>query len=309
MVTGPLGSGLLPRLASDRLALSPEPGGGAIYRRRLANLVDGALGDLFGEACERTGHTGEGIALAVVGSQGRRDAGPASDLDCVLVHDGRDVAEFARAIWYPLWDAGLPLDHSVRTVPECGRIASDDMIAAVGFLDLRRVAGDSALSAGAVHSVRTRWMRSAHRFGAELSDSLKRRAEFFGALADVPEPDLKEARGGLRDAVIAKALAAMGRVAPPGRSFGRAVEDLLDVRDALQRVTGRHSNRLALADQADVARLFGRRETAGRGRSRMRIDGDQPECLREILADAARVVDGTLDVMIDDFGRRRWFVR
>src|SRR5690606_32687023 len=107
------------------LPAGPGPGGastgrtaGTGYRARLSELVDGALGDLWREA-----GPGEdaGLALAVVGSQGRRDAGPSSDLDVVLLHDGRRhdaaaVAPVAQALWYPLWDAGLDVDHSVRSL-------------------------------------------------------------------------------------------------------------------------------------------------------------------------------------------------
>ena len=50
-----------------------------------------------------------------VGGYGRAELAPASDLDVVLVHDkGVDVDAGGRAVWYPLWDAGTTLDHSLR---------------------------------------------------------------------------------------------------------------------------------------------------------------------------------------------------
>ena len=52
-----------------------------------------------------------------VGGYGRRELCPGSDLDVALVHRGvKDVKAVAERVWYPVWDAGLGLDHSVRTV-------------------------------------------------------------------------------------------------------------------------------------------------------------------------------------------------
>src|SRR4051794_41246210 len=69
----------------------------------------------------------DGLALVAVGSLGRREPAPHGDLDLVLVHDGRlEIAGLADAVWYPIWDAGMRLDHSVRAVPEAVAVASID---------------------------------------------------------------------------------------------------------------------------------------------------------------------------------------
>ena len=66
------------------------------------------------------------VALVAVGALGRRELAPYSDLDLVLLHDGRkDVDRLAEQLWYPLWDAGIGLDHSVRT-PGPGRPGGGD---------------------------------------------------------------------------------------------------------------------------------------------------------------------------------------
>src|SRR5688572_24315741 len=87
----------------------------------------------------------EGVALAAVGSLGRADAGPLSDYDLVLVHSERslpakELTALADRIWYPIWDAGVRLDHSVRTVTQCRQVAAGDLIAAVGLLRSEGVA-------------------------------------------------------------------------------------------------------------------------------------------------------------------------
>ncbi len=90
------------------------------------------------------------IALAWVGSHARAEGGPCSDLDLVLVHDrghqAPGLAELSDRLWYPLWDNGIRFDHAVRTVAECRSVASTDLAAAVGLLDLAFVAGDPAPS-------------------------------------------------------------------------------------------------------------------------------------------------------------------
>ncbi len=62
-----------------------------------------------------------GVALVAVGGYGRKELLPGSDLDVLMLHDGRDgIARIADRIWYPVWDSGAHLDHAVRTVPQAG---------------------------------------------------------------------------------------------------------------------------------------------------------------------------------------------
>ncbi|WP_194785910.1 [protein-PII] uridylyltransferase family protein [Actinomyces haliotis] len=202
-----------------------------------------------------------GLALACVGSLARREAGPASDLDLVLLTDGHAdstlLAGLAERLWYPVWDSGVQLDHSVRTVAECRTVASHDLAAALGLLDLRHVAGDAFLTEQAASALLTDWRSATRKRLPELAEEARDRAEAFGELAGLLEPDLKEARGGLRDAVLVRALAASSLADRPHGEFDRAVDDLLNVRDALALATGRSTNRLVQAVQDDVADVLG----------------------------------------------------
>ena len=84
-----------------------------------------------------------GVALVAVGGYGRKELLPGSDLDVLLLHDGREgIAKIADRIWYPVWDSGARLDHAVRTVPQARRVARDDLKVALGLLNARHVAGD-----------------------------------------------------------------------------------------------------------------------------------------------------------------------
>jgi [protein-PII] uridylyltransferase len=201
------------------------------------------------------------VALVAVGGLGRREPAPHSDLDLVLLHRGRgDVAGIADAIWYPVWDAGIGLDHSVRTVAEAVAVARVDLKAALGLLDLRHIAGDRALSGLLRESALAAWRADAGRRLPELREATRARWEAQGELAFLVEPDLKEARGGLRDVHALRALAAAQIVDAPGAAVAAARDVLLDVRGELQRRAGRSLDRFVQQEQDAVAAALGYRD-------------------------------------------------
>ncbi|HEY0216630.1 MAG TPA: [protein-PII] uridylyltransferase [Cellulomonas sp.] len=274
-------------LKAERLALAARLSGpasdGPTRRAAMSDLVLRRLAELWEIATE--GAETPGIALGAVGSIGRGDASPASDLDLLLVHEGRgrsseELSRLADRLWYPLWDAGVDLDHSVRSLAQCRQVASRDLPAAVGLLDLRPVAGDPLVVHRAGSALLADWRDAARRRLPELLASTKARAERHGEVAYLIEPDLKEARGGIRNAVVLSALAATWLTDRPHGAVDKAHAHLLDVRDAVQTVSGRHTNRLLLQDQDEVADLLG--------------VGDRDDLLAG-LAEAGRIVSYALD--------------
>lgn len=228
---------------------------GAGLRTALVELYDDWLADLLGDP-------GPGVALVAVGGLGRREPAPASDLDLVLVHDGRPgVAAVADRVWYPVWDSGVGLDHSVRTVDEAVAVARDDLKAALGLLDARHVAGDPALSAELLSRTRAAWRAGAAERLPELKAAVAERAASAGEVAFLLEPDLKEGRGGLRDVHALQAVAAAQVADPPSAAVVDAHRVLLDVRGELHRRTagpGRRTvDRLLMQEQDAVAAALG----------------------------------------------------
>lgn len=198
------------------------------------------------------------MALVAVGGYGRRELAPGSDLDVILLHSGRrDVGALADRIWYPVWDSGAHLDHAVRTVPEARRVAAADLRVALGLLYARHVAGDAALTAQLREAVLGDWRAAARARLAEVAQMTSRRAQRYGELAFLLEPDLKEARGGLRDVHAIQAVAAAWVAPAPGPRVRAAYETIMDVRHALHEVTGRRSDRLVLQEQDEVAHALG----------------------------------------------------
>jgi [protein-PII] uridylyltransferase len=236
------------------------PGAGQTRRRALAEFGFGWLQELWREACAGRRH--EGVALAAVGSLARGDGGPLSDYDLVLVHhprglSGKGVGAFADKLWYPIWDAGVRLDHSVRTVADCRAVASDDLSAAVGLLDLTHVAGDADVVNAARSTVAHDWRANARTRLGEMHESVMQRHARQGDLAHLIEPDLKEAHGGLRDMSVLRALTAAWLTDRPHGEVDEAYERILDVRDAIHVVTGRGRDRLTRDDQDACAALMG----------------------------------------------------
>ncbi|PKW25879.1 [protein-PII] uridylyltransferase [Phycicoccus duodecadis] len=204
----------------------------------------------------------EGVALAAVGSLGRADAGPLSDYDLVLLHSERsmpakDLTALADRVWYPIWDAGVRLDHSVRTVTQCRQVAASDLTAAVGLLDLAHLAGDEDLVAAARSTVAHDWRGNARKRLPQLVEALAARHARQGDLAQSIEPELKESHGGLRDMTVLTALAEAWLADRPHGGVDAAHALLLDVRDAVHVVTGRGRDRLGREDHDAVAALLG----------------------------------------------------
>ncbi|MGZ4617838.1 MAG: [protein-PII] uridylyltransferase [Frankiaceae bacterium] len=226
---------------------------GPALRRVLTATVRAWLTGLF----EAAG-AGPGISLVTLGGYGRGEPAPGSDLDLVLVHDGRaaDVGAVADRLWYPIWDTGISLDHSVRTVDEALRVAAGDLRAALGLLDVHHVAGDEALSARLRERTLAQWRSGARKRLPDLRAAGEERARTAGDVAFLLEPDLKTARGGLRDMQVLRALAAAWVTNVPAAPVQEANVVLLDVRGELHKRT-RGRDKLLLQEQDGIAAALG----------------------------------------------------
>jgi [protein-PII] uridylyltransferase len=238
-------------LRAARAAIVARPGlVGVALRDALADAYDQWLTAALPER--------SGVALVAVGGLGRREMAPCSDLDLMLLHvkGTQDIAATADAIWYPVWDSRVGLDHSVRTPGQALSVAASDMKAMLSLLDLRHVAGDAGLSGELHERTFALWRRSAPKRIGELRELCRGRGTLVGEVGFALEPDIKQGRGGLRDwhALRALAMAQLIDVRDPVR---RAGELLLDVRGELQRVNRGSDDVLRLQDQQPVAAALG----------------------------------------------------
>ncbi|MEO6703992.1 MAG: [protein-PII] uridylyltransferase, partial [Jatrophihabitantaceae bacterium] len=164
--------------------------------------------------------------------------------------------EIADSLWYPIWDAGLGLDHSVRTPDQAIAVAGEDLKAMLGMLDARHIAGDPALTGLVREQVISRWRRTAPSRLAELQDLARSRWRTRGDASFLLEPDLKDCRGGLRDWVGLRALAS-AQLLDLTVPVVQASKTLLDVRSELHRLAGRPSDVLRAQDRDSVADSLG----------------------------------------------------
>src|SRR6201993_2037407 len=213
-----------------------------------------------------------GFAIVGIGGMGRHELLPYSDLDLMLLHDNKSAGVLQRVadkLWYPLWDANIRLDHSVRTVSGALRVANTDMIAALGMLDARHIVGNAQLSEELIAGARRQWRSAIRSRMNELVEITDARWQRCGRIAQRAEPDLKSGRGGLRDVQLLDALGVaqlidrhgMGRPESPGGSLDDAYLTLLDVRTELHRVSGRGRDQLLaqFADEISAALHIGDR--------------------------------------------------
>jgi len=201
------------------------------------------------EVCARAyadaGGPETGAALVAVGGYGRGELAPYSDWDVVLVHDEDvDLGETAVKLWYPLWDSGAQIDHSVRSLPEMVGAADGDPRVALGLLDVRHLAGDPNLTLRLRATMLAHWRKNAVRQLPALRELTFNRHELLGELAHASVPDLKEMAGGLRDATVVNAVVATWLVDVPHVDLERCRLSLLDVRDIVQELAGRSVDRI-----------------------------------------------------------------
>lgn len=213
---------------------------------------------LCARAYADTGGGDTGVALVAVGGYGRKELAPYSDLDVVLVHEESvDSGDLAEKVWYPLWDAGPKIDHSVRTTDETLEAARADLRVATGLLDLRHLAGDPNLTLRLRSMLFAEWRRGARARLPELRRMTRARHDLVGELAHMTVPDLKEAEGGLRDATALKALVATWLVDIPHVDLERSRQSLLDVRDLVHDIAGRAADRVGPEVWDELARRLG----------------------------------------------------
>ena len=245
------------RLDRERL-LADRNLSGAAWCEAYTGLVDQWLAALFDAASPPA----SGVALVAVGGYGRSELCPSSDIDVMLVHDKRvDVRDLAERIWYPIWDEGLKLGHSVCTVRQALSLAGDDLDTATALLSARLVAGDERVVTELGERAHAQWRGGARRWLEELARRVDERHASAGEVEFLLEPDLKEGRGGMRDvhalnwAEAARSVLFVNDELALDAAYGV----LLDARVELQRATGRSLNVLTRQDQKAVASALGAR--------------------------------------------------
>ncbi|HLG96609.1 MAG TPA: hypothetical protein VKX49_09905 [Bryobacteraceae bacterium] len=199
----------------------------------------------------------QGTAVIAVAGYGRKELFPHSDLGLLILLENESpwvslreiLSEFVRE----LWDAGLRVTHSVRTLAECldGREGSAGL--SIALLDRRFVAGDPEVFAKLDHRFPAFLSKHVRKLSQDQREqTLLRHAKFFNTVRNL-QPDVRESPGGLRDLQLMAWLAKLGTAHPqsPGQ-LRDAAAFLSRVRCFLHLRTGGDNNFLDFDSQQSL---------------------------------------------------------
>jgi [protein-PII] uridylyltransferase len=213
-------------------------------------------------------------SLVAHGGYGRREMAPDSDVDLMILHDGRAarlVAEVARRLLQELFDAGLQVGQSVRTVAEAVRLAAGDATIYSTLTACRLISGNAELQERLAVRLATLARRSSRRLVERLVEARREEAEKFGQTVALLEPNVKRSTGGLRDIQLVRwlgftvwgspsfdVLAHLGVVSRrDADSLRDASEFLLRLRNELHIAAGKANDDLTRDEQVRIAAARG----------------------------------------------------
>ena len=270
------------RLARERAALRDsqdvlrDP---ATFLRRHRQIVDACLRTLWEDA-----GLPRHLALVAVGGYGRGELYPHSDVDVLVLLPGTlgasDEAAVERFVGR-LWDVGLEVGHSVRTVEQCREEAGKDLTVQTSLLEARVIAGSRTLFREFDESLHAAFDAQAF-FKAKRLEQEQRHAKYQDSPYSL-EPNLKEAPGGLRDLQVIlwvtrtsglgrdwRALASLGLVTrQEAIQLKRNADFLARTRIHLHLLAGRREDRILFDYQDSLAKAFGLSSTPARRASEL----------------------------------------
>ena len=192
-----------------------KTGRAADMQTALGRIIDAIAVDAYRSTIEPV--LPEGAVMLAAGGYGKRELFPYATVDILVLLEGESpwvslrepLAECVRL----LWDAGLRLNHTVRTISECLEFREQNIDLDITLLDLRYLTGDQGL----LSRFENKWPAFLERYGPKLSQHLAqhtrvRHAKFQNTVHH-REPDIKEAPGGLRDWNL---IGWLSRLAPDG---------------------------------------------------------------------------------------------
>ena len=257
------------RLADTPAAGHQAAAGTAYLTDAVVRLLHTAAVTRLQPAANRT--AGERLCLAAVGGYGRAEMAPQSDVDLAFLTPGKPTAwteQVVETILYGLWDLGLTVGQSVRSVGESVRLATGDLTIRTALLEARFLDGDRALYA----EMRRRFWEDVvpgtdRAFVAAKLAERDARHRRMGDSRYVVEPHVKNGKGGLRDlhtlfwiGKYVHQVQSLSGLVERGlltgnelRQFRRSANFLWAVRAHLQLASGQADDRLTFDRQREVA--------------------------------------------------------
>lgn len=253
---------------------------GTVICRSYTETIDELLKALFKLKSDAL-KCADGTAMVAIGGYGRGELNIRSDIDLMLLYRDRITPELetlTREMLCVLWDAGLDMGFSIRSVDECIKLAIEDLKTSTALLDRRILTGDSALFDELDTSIRKKLFsrRRAQAFIKDKLDEHRTRHARYGGSVYILEPNVKEGEGGLRDLHTARWIInatkggspvepfSLGLISEKGRNeLQEAFDRLLWVRNELHFATKRKTDQLTFDHQERIAKLLGYENTQG----------------------------------------------
>lgn len=241
-----------------------------------SNFVDALLRSVW----QRQQWAGSQPSLIAVGGYGRGELHPFSDIDLLILlpEECADCLVNAEAFVTFLWDIGLQIGHSVRTVAQCREAAAADITVATNLMESRLIAGPSHLHAAMLAATGPdKIWPSSEFFRAKWDEQIERHRKFGNTEYNL-EPNVKSSPGGLRDIQMIGWVTKrhygtqlLEELVERGFLSREELNILLEGRDFLWRVryalhvqAGREEDRLLFDHQRSLARSFGYEDDANR---------------------------------------------
>ena len=282
----------------DHLKQAIEHGRLSVQTRFEANDIDGnkAKGELsflfdqviriVHDAAARTYPSanptaGDRLAIVAVGGYGRGELAPYSDIDLLFLFPWKQTARGEQVVeymLYMLWDLGLKVGHSTRSIEDCIRLSKQDLTIRTALLEARFLWGEQALFLELRKSFSDQVISGAAMdFVTGKLAERDTRHEKMGDSRYYVEPNIKDGKGGLRDLQtlywIAKFAYEVDSVADlvdrdvltkaEARNFSKDQNFLWSVRFHLHYISGRGEERLTFDVQTLISERMGYAERAG----------------------------------------------
>jgi len=218
----------------------------------------------------------DNLALVALGGYGCRELFPFSDIDILLLARNKSsiTKETAESVLYSLWDLGLNISHSFRTMDECVEDAMSDMKTRTSLLPSRFITGSQGLFQEFKREAYQKILyRGKKKFVGDILREIEKRHKLYGDSLYLLEPNVKEGRGGLRDIhSISWLMRIVSKIsdledyrkvisAQDYRDFIKACDFLVKTRISLHCISGRKNDVLSLDIQERVSKILRLKDT------------------------------------------------
>lgn len=243
-----------------------------------ARFIDGlivSLARLIAADTARDGIPDAPLVLAALGGYGRGELHPSSDIDLMVIYEAEmspHVQRVTQELLYALWDLGLQVGHSLRSLDDCLAMARTDFPSRTSMQEARFIAGERKLFTRFRRVLRENvYRRDFEQFLATTLAERDQRYRKYGGSPYIGEPNVKESAGGLRDMHTAmwlaaskfeartlRELAGKGLITPGEQALtDAALTFLWRVRNELHFTAGHKSDVLTRVLQPTIARNLG----------------------------------------------------